>query len=354
MKKGYLILKDGTIFEGELLGYEKETEGEVVFTTGMVGYSESLTDPSYFGQILTFTYPLIGNYGIFGKEGFESKKIWARGVVTSEICRYPSHQNSKLSINQWCFKNKIPILTGIDTRALTEKLRNHGTLPGAIFLKRKKGVHFEDINKENLVEFVSEPEVKIYSPPSYGKTVLLYDCGTKLSILKALLKRGVRVIKVPWNQNFKKLKMKFSGAVISNGPGDPQKARLTIKRAKELLKLNIPILGICLGHQILALALGAKTFKLKFGHRSQNQPVIDLKTQKCYITSQNHGFAVDVKSLPSGLKIWFKNLNDSTCEGMYHLKYPVWGVQFHPEANPGPSDTEWIFDLFLNYLKKKQ
>lgn len=352
MKKGYLILEDGSIFEGILQGYPKETSGEVVFTTGMVGYTESMTDPSYSGQILTFTYPMIGNYGIFENRGFESEKIHTRAVIASEICQSPSHVNCRFSIDEWCHKNKIPFLSSIDTRTLTEKLRNYGTLKGGIFFdKNKKNKNFKNVNENNLVESVSCSGVEAYSPDNQKETVLLYDCGVKKSIIDSFLKRNVGVIRVPWNYDLSKLKTEFSGVVISNGPGDPQILKPLISKVNNLIKSNIPILGICLGNQILALALGAKTYKLKFGHRSQNQPVMDLKTEKCYVTSQNHGFAVDLQSLPQEAKPWFKNLNDDTCEGIYHKKFPVLGVQFHPEANPGPTDTGWVFDLFLKNIK---
>ncbi|MFH1657271.1 MAG: glutamine-hydrolyzing carbamoyl-phosphate synthase small subunit [bacterium] len=349
MKSGYLILKDGTIMEGKILGYEKETTGEVVFTTGMTGYPETLTDPSYCGQILTFTYPLIGNYGI-SQEKFESDKIQVAGIITSESCQHPSHCDSEISFSDWCAENKITILTDIDTRLLTEKLRNHGTIPGGIFFNKKDTVEFKDINEENLVARVSGRNVEIYVGDSFHDTVLLYDCGVKMSIIRSFVKRGVRVIRVPWDYDYRQTK--FSGVVISNGPGDPEKVQPLIEKVRELIKSNVPLLGICLGNQILALALGAKTYKLKFGHRSQNQPVMDSETQRCYITSQNHGFAVQPETLPNNVKNWFKNLNDGTCEGIYHLKSPLLGVQFHPEANPGPTDTDWIFDLFLEYIKK--
>ncbi len=351
MKSGYLILKDGTVFEGKIQGCQKETQGEVVFTTGMTGYPETLTDPSYYGQILTFTYPLIGNYGIL-KEALESDKIHLSGVVVSEICEQPSHYNCQFSIHDWCLKNNVPVLTDIDTRMLTEKLRNHGTIIGGIFFEKKKNIEFKDVSGENLAKHVSCRDVEIYADGEYKKSVLLYDCGVKMSIIRSLLKRKIRVIKVPWDYDHKKVVDKFDGVLISNGPGDPEKVTALIERVKEIIEADIPILGICLGNQILALSLGAKTYKLKFGHRSQNQPVMDLKTQRCYITSQNHGFAVKQESLPKDAKEWFKNLNDNTCEGIYHAKKPVLGVQFHPEANPGPTDTNWIFDLFLENIDK--
>jgi len=349
MRKGFLVLKDGTIFEGNILGYKKEVQGEVVFNTGMVGYEKSLTDPSYYGQILVFTYPLIGNYGIFS-ENFESNKIQVRGIIASEICNLPSHSGLKETLENWCFKERIPILTSIDTRLLTEKLRKYGTLLGGIFFNAKNNVQFEDINKKNLLDFVTEKKIKIIEPINFKKTVLVYDCGVKYSIIKELLKRNLRVIKVPWNFDLENLKEKIDGILISNGPGDPKKADKLIKNVKKIIKNKIPILGICLGHQILSLAFGAKSYKMKFGHRGQNQPVIDLKTKKCYITSQNHGYCIKENSLPSELKPWFKNLNDNTCEGIFHKKLPIIGVQFHPEGNPGPTDTTWVFDLFLDYI----
>ena len=351
MKYGYLILQDGTTFKGTLYGYKKETSGEIVFNTCMTGYTNSMTDPSYYGQILVFTYPLIGNWGVLKNMEFESEKIQVKGIVVSEISKFYSHFNSVSSLHEWCFKNKIPILSGIDTRYLTQILRKFGTMLGGIFFKKKDNLKFDDINKINLVKFVSNNKIQIIAKPNFKYTVVLYDLGVKKSIITSLLKRKIRIIKVPWNFNIDKLKVKFSGVVISNGPGDPKNVKHTIKEVQKIIRKDIPILGICLGNQIIALALGADTYKLKFGHRSLNQPVLNEKTKKAFITSQNHGYAVDIKSLPKNLKVWFKNLNDGTCEGLYHTKKRIISTQFHPEAKPGPKDTEWIFNEFLEMIK---
>ena len=348
-----LVLEDGSVFQGCAFGYNKAVNGEVVFNTGMVGYPESLTDPSYRGQILVLTYPLIGNYGIpdYEKEDnllkyFESEKIQVQGLIITDYSENYSHWNAKKSLSDWMKEYKIPGMYGIDTRELTKKLRKKGSLLGKILYDNEK-IHFEDPNKRNLVAEVSIDKPIIYKKGK--KSILLIDCGTKNNIIRAFLKRNFTVIRVPWNYDF--LDNKLNGIIISNGPGDPKNCRETIENVKEAMSKNIPILGICLGSQILALAGGAKTYKLKFGHRSHNQPCVEVGTNRCYITSQNHGYAVDADTLPEDWREWFYNNNDETNEGIKHFSKPFFGTQFHPEASPGPDDTEFLFDLFIRSMK---
>ncbi len=360
--KGYLILEDGQILQGSSFGAEKDVDGEVVFNTGMTGYPESFTDPSYYGQILTATYPLIGNYGVPNKltknrisQNWESDKIHIRGLIVSSYIKNDSHWQSEQTLSSWLKKEKIPALTGIDTRTLTQILRNHGVMKGKITFNPPRsisGVTFYDINQDNLVSKVS-----CNNPITYGNgkiRILLIDCGLKYNQIRMLLNDDVTVIRIPWNYNpfDKKSMIKFDGILISNGPGDPRMVKETVEIVKEALKRKIPTMGICLGNQILALAAGAKIYKLKYGHRGQNQPVIDSLTNKCYITSQNHGFAVDAANLPSPWQPWFTNLNDNTNEGIRHPNLPFWSSQFHPEAAPGPTDTEWIIQFFIQEVSK--
>ncbi|MDR3643355.1 MAG: glutamine-hydrolyzing carbamoyl-phosphate synthase small subunit [Candidatus Doudnabacteria bacterium] len=356
-----LKLKDGAEFRGRSFGAEKSISGEVVFVTGMVGYPEALTDPSFRGQILVFTYPLIGNYGVPDKRFWESKKIQVSGLIVSTYNSTPSHWQSKQTLSQWLKKEGVPALEVKDTRGLTLKLRTQGVMLGKIDFTesgagRKSGKdigsvfrkdNFEDPNLRNLVA-----EVSIKKPQIIGSgktTVALIDCGAKANIARSLAKRGLKVVIVPWNFNPLKLKQKISGVVISNGPGDPQMAGETVANVKALMNKKLPILGICLGNQILALAAGGTTFKLKFGHRGQNQPCVLSGTNRCVLTTQNHGFAVG--KIPKGFKEWFYNANDNTNEGIIHRKLPLMSVQFHPEAAPGPTDADWIFDEFVKTLK---
>ncbi|MEM0217533.1 MAG: glutamine-hydrolyzing carbamoyl-phosphate synthase small subunit [Candidatus Nezhaarchaeales archaeon] len=363
-----LVLEDGSIFLGNGFGFPKTVVGEVVFTTGMVGYPESITDPSYQGQILCFTYPLIGNYGvpsfdIKDKWGiplhFESNRPHVLGVIVHELCDKPSHWSSTQSLHEWLFKEGVPGITGIDTRKLTKKLRIKGVMMGA--LEVSEG----DIDVDRLFSLLEKApkydnldlvaEVTIKEPIIYendGPTIVVVDCGVKYGIIRSLLHRGLRVIRVPrdWGAD-KILELEPGGILISNGPGNPEMNVKTIKSVRDLVEFGIPILGICLGNQIIALALGASTFKLKFGHRGQNKPCIDLESGMCYVTSQNHGFAVDETSLKgSGLSTWFLNADDMTVEGIKHARKPIIAVQFHPEASPGPYDTEYVFDLFANMI----
>lgn len=355
-KTATLLLKNGSQYHGYAFSSKKPVQGELVFNTGMVGYPETLTDPSYKGQILILTYPIIGNYGVpnrMKKNGilqyFESEKIQISGLVVNYYSEFYSHFTSVQSLGSWLKKEKVPALYGVDTRALTKELRSYGTMPAKILFDPKDNhEEFIDFNQFDLVKKVATKRPIIYKKGK--KKILLIDCGVKHSIIKSFLSRNVTVIRVPYDYRLSHVRTQFHGIVISNGPGDPKMCKETIIQIKQSLNKNIPILGICLGNQILALAAGGDTYKLKFGHRSQNQPCIDTQTKRCYITSQNHGYAVKNK-LPRDWKVWFTNANDSTIEGIRHARKPFMSVQFHPEANPGPVDTGFIFDMFINLLK---
>lgn len=351
-----LILENQTEITGESFGASRPACGEVVFSTAMTGYVEALTDPSYSGQILVFTYPLIGNYGVPSPQFFQSPQIQVAGLIVSQLCPHPSHYQSQKNLDQWLKENNVPALSGIDTRALTQKIRQKGTMLGKIipasFPQNK--TKFHDPHKENLVAKVSTKKIRFCHQAKYQKTIVLIDCGVKKAIIDALLKRHLNVIRIPWDDNPLRDSSlpPFAGVVISNGPGNPLQAQKTIENTRELLKRKVPILGICLGHQILALAAGAKTYKLKFGHRSLNQPVKNLENNRCFITSQNHGFAVDKKTLPPQWKEWFINLHDQTCEGIKSQNGLFLGSQFHPEGYPGPEDTDFIFDEFAKTINR--
>jgi carbamoyl-phosphate synthase small subunit len=339
------------VFAGRLLGCPRGAVGEVVFNTGMVGYLEALTDPSYKGQILVLTYPLIGNYGVPARNGnlpeaFESENVQISGLIVSEVCPNYSHWNAGKSFAQWLYEEGVPVLSTVDTRALTKHLRTKGSMLGRI-LVREVETSFQDPNHMNMVSLVSVQRPVVYSGGK--RRLVLIDCGCKRSIIRSLLWRGVTVVRVPWDYDF--LDEDFDGVVVSNGPGDPQMCPETILRIRRVLETGYPILGICLGHQILALAAGAKTYKLKFGHRGQNQPCLQTGNKRCFITSQNHGFAVDTESLPADWEPWFTNANDGTNEGLRHRSQPFMSVQFHPEAAPGPVDTQHIFDEFLQLVR---
>ncbi len=347
-----LILEDGTVFSGKHFGYEKSVAGEVVFNTGMVGYPETLTDPSYKGQILVFTYPLVGNYGIPDDTridnlllNFESEKIQVKGIVLTSLTRDYSHWNAVKSLDKWMIEHEIPGIEGVDTRALTKRLRSAGTQLGKLVFKGND-IPFYDPNTENLVAQVSVKEPEMYG--DFKKRVVLIDTGCKKNIIRSFLSRNISVLKVPWNYDFSK--EKFDGIMLSNGPGDPTMIPETIENVRKHLSNDKPIFGICLGHQILSLAAGAQSYKLKFGHRSQNQPCLLVGTKRCFITSQNHGYAIDEQTLPDDWKPWFFNANDGSNEGIRHNSKPVRSVQFHPEAMPGPVDTGFLFDEFVEML----
>ena len=342
-----------------------------------------MTDPSYLGQILVFTYPLIGNYGIpeeklnqYGfSEHFESENIHVRAVICSQVSQDFSHHDAKLSLQSWMEKHGIPGMTGVDTRALTKKLREHGVMLGRISQDSgsDSGSEIKDPNLQNLVAEVSCKEVIWYKPnpsPNPSPTIVAYDCGMKRNILRSFLKRGVRVIRVPWNYDLSKADFKYDGVFISNGPGDPKMCKETIAQVTWAMKQGIPTFGICLGIQLMALAIGGNTYKLKYGHRGANQPCLEVgvrcqmsgvrpetynlkpeSCKRCIITSQNHGFAVDEKTLPKDWSVWMRNANDQTVEGIRHESGKFFAVQFHPEATPGPEDANYLFDEFLDVLK---
>ena len=354
--KSHILLEDGTVLEGEHFGSPTSVSGEVVFNTGMVGYPESMTDPSYAGQILTLTYPLIGNYGIpvncFADSGdglqrfFESEKIQIKGLVISSLSGEYSHWSANTSLDSWMARHNVPGIAGIDTRALTKRLRSKGSMLGKIIVD-DTDVEWDDPNQRNLVAEVSPGSTLWYESGGERKVVLV-DLGCKINIVRSLVGRGLGVKRVPWNYDW--TNEDIDGVVLSNGPGDPKMCTETIEITRKGFKREIPVLGICLGNQLLALAAGGDTFKLKYGHRGQNQPCVQIGSRRCYITSQNHGYAVNEQSLGEEWKPWFFNANDGTNEGIRHEKKPFFSVQFHPEAKPGPTDTAFIFDLFVQAL----
>lgn len=359
LKEARLVLQDGTVFHGKSFGADASVPGEVVFNTGMVGYPESLTDPSYKGQILVLTYPLIGNYGIPNnsrdKDGlptnFESDKIQAEGLVVADYSFDYSHYTAARSLADWLKEEGKPAIFGIDTRQLTKKLREKGVMLGKIVVDGCGDVEFEDPNLRNLAAEVAAEKKNVYNSEGKRKIVLI-DCGVKMNMIRSLLNRGCSVTRVPWNYDFlADRELEFDGIIISNGPGDPKMCAATIKNVAAAMKKEIPTFGICLGNQILALAAGGDTYKLKYGHRSQNQPCINTETKRCYITTQNHGFAVNMKTMPAGWEELFVNANDGTNEGLRHKNKPFFSSQFHPENFPGPTDTEFLFDEFLRMMK---
>jgi carbamoyl-phosphate synthase small subunit len=349
-----LVLEDGREFTGRSFGFEGSVSGEVVFNTAMTGYPESLTDPSYKGQILTLTYPIIGNYGVPGKDMendmfrfFESYAMHISGLIISDYTEEYSHWNAEKSLGEWLREYSVPGIYGIDTRELTKILREEGTMLGKIVLNGNDP-GFYDPNKVNLVQQVSIREKKVFGNGKYR--ILLIDCGVKYNIIRNLLKRDTTVVLVPWDYDFSH--ESYDGLFISNGPGDPKLCDITIHNLRLALSRDIPIYGICLGNQLLALAAGANTYKLKYGHRSHNQPVLLVNSNKAYITSQNHGFAIDNDTLPSDWEPLYLNLNDQTNEGMRHKSKPFFSTQFHPEASSGPTDTEFLFDQFIDMVAR--
>lgn len=355
-KKAVLILEDGTEYQGKSFGYESSIAGEVVFNTAMTGYPESLTDPSYRGQILVATYPIIGNYGVPQKgeennmlQHYESDRIQISGFVVSYYSDEYSHWNAEKSLDEWMIENKIPGIYGIDTRALTKHLRDKGAMLGKIIIE-DKDVDLYDPNLLNLVDEVSLKKKQIYGNGKYR--ILLIDCGVKNNIIRHFLKRDTTIIRVPWDYDISQ--EDYDGLFISNGPGDPKKCQITIDNLEIAFNNDEPIFGICLGNQLMSLASGADTYKLKYGHRSHNQPVLQVGTNRAYITSQNHGFAVDNASLGKDWEPMFINLNDDTNEGFKHKTKPFFSTQFHPEASSGPTDTEYLFDEFLDLIKKQK
>ncbi|SRR5581483_2459110 len=341
-----LVLQNGEVYEGTSPDWcQKDTFGEVVFTTGMTGYIESITDPSFAGQILTFTFPLIGNYGVPVQKKWESSKIHLQGLILNEISLFCDHHQAVKSLGQWLKEENIPYICGVDTRALTKSLRTQGTSLGAIALGQNPK-SFPDPNTTHLVASASTKGVQKYGKGK--KKIIAVDCGMKENIIRSLLKFPMEIQRVPFDYDYSD--EQFDGVFISNGPGDPIVCRETISILQKIINRKKPIFGICLGAQLLALSIGAKTFKLPYGHRGQNQPCEYLNSGRCFLTSQNHGYAIDEKTLPKDWIVTFRNLNDSSVEGIAHKTLPYFAVQFHPEASPGPIDTLWLFEKFYKLL----
>jgi carbamoyl-phosphate synthase small subunit len=369
-RQAKLLLEDGSEYSGWSFGRPRSQAGEVVFTTGMTGYPQSLTDPSYRGQILVSTYPLAGNYGVpvkpksceafFDEQGipvyFESGHIQVSGFVVSELCDEPSHFASGATLSAWLDKENTPGIYGIDTRALTARLRERGVMRGKILVEGSRDLTIDSGLVVNPVADVSNKEVKTFFPPNVAAKnggrlkIVLIDCGAKANIFRCLLARNVEFVRVPWNYDISDIE--YDGLFLSNGPGDPKDCGKTIATVRKAFTVNKPIFGICLGIQIMALAAGADTYKLPYGHRGQNQPCVETGTGRCYITSQNHGYAVRNETLPRGWEPWFINANDGTIEGIRSTKFPFSAVQFHPEGCPGPRDTEFLIDRFIEQVRE--
>lgn len=360
MRKVTLQLSDGTEFHGKSFGYEQPVAGEVVFNTAMMGYPESLTDPSYAGQLLTMTFPLVGNYGVppftFEKQTglpdfMESDRIYASALIVSDYSEQYSHWNAVESLGEWLQREKVPGITGIDTRELTKVLREHGVMMGKIlFDDEPNNVPEADYEGVNFVDRVSVKEIVRYNEGA-GRKVVLVDCGVKANIIRELIQRGVEVVRVPWNYDY--TDMEFDGLFLANGPGDPDMCSEAVEIIrKQMSRSRKPICGICMGNQLLSKAAGATIYKLKYGHRGHNQPVRMVGTQKCFITSQNHGYAVDARTLDKDWEELFVNMNDASNEGIRHKENPWFSSQFHPEACSGPVDTEFMFDKFVETLKQ--
>ena len=357
MKNVTLVLEDGTKFHGKSFGYDAPVAGEVVFNTAMMGYPESLTDPSYAGQLMTLTYPLVGNYGVppFSIEEnklatfMESDKIYASAIIVADYSQQYSHWNAVESLADWLKREHVPGITGIDTRQLTKVLREHGVMMGKIiFDDEPDNIPSAEYEGVNWVDRVSCKEIIRYNEGA-GKKVVLVDCGVKNNIIRCLINRGVEVIRVPWNYDY--TAMDFDGLFLGNGPGDPDMCEDAVNIIrKQMSQSRKPICGICMGNQLLAKAGGATIYKLKYGHRSHNQPVREVGTNRCYVTSQNHGYAVDARTLGNDWRELFVNMNDGSNEGVCHKENPWFTSQFHPEACSGPIDTEFMFDRFINSL----
>jgi carbamoyl-phosphate synthase small subunit len=372
VRQAKLVLEDGAEFSGWSFGKAKSQAGEVVFTTGMAGYPQSLTDPSFRGQILVATYPLVGNYGVpvkaktaeipFDDRGiplfFESGRVQVSGFVVAEACEEPSHFASGASLSVWLEKNNVPGIYGIDTRALTVRLREQGVMRGKILVEGTRDVTLDSGIVANPVADVSPQDMKSFRQAGGNDglpRIALIDCGAKANIYRCLLERNVEIIRVPWNYDLSGLE--YDGLFLSNGPGDPKDCGRTIAAVRRAFSVGKPIFGICLGNQIMALAAGGDTYKLPYGHRGQNQPCIEMGTGsraswRCYITSQNHGYAVRGETLPKDWEPWFINANDGTIEGIRSTRFPFSAVQFHPEGCPGPRDTEFLIDRFLDQVRE--
>ena len=373
-RQARLVLEDGSEYSGYCLGRARSQAGEVVFYTGMGGYPQTLTDPSFRGQILVSSYPLLGNSGVpvkpktgellFDSQGiplyFESPSVQAAGLVVSEICDEPSHFSSGSTLQAWLDKNNIPGIYGIDTRALTIRLREHGTMQGKILVEGSRDLTLDSGFIPNPVGEVSPGEVKIYKPEPADQgaekeetvRIALIDCGAKAGILRCLLARNAEVVRLPWNHDLKQID--YDGLLLSSGPGDPKACGRTIATVRRAFDRGKPIFGIGLGNLIMALAAGGDTYKLPGGHRGQNQPCVEAGTSRCYITSQNHGYAVRTESLPKGWEPWFTNANDNTIEGIRSVRLPFQGVQFYPEGCPGPRDTEFLIDRFIEQVRENK
>lgn len=353
-KQASLILDDGSRFEGFSFGYESSVAGEVVFNTAMTGYTESLTDPSYRGQMMVMTYPLVGNYGVPSGEKdtngielyWESDRIHPLALIVSEYSETYSHWNAVESLEDWLIREKVVGITGIDTRELAKTLRVKGSMKGKIILADDADIPFEDHNKRNLVAEVSPKEVLVYG--NGPKKVILVDCGAKNNIVRKLIRPELTLYRVPWDYDFNQID--FDGLFLSNGPGDPNMCSKTVEHIRVALSKGKPICGICMGNQLLATAAGATVSKMKYGHRSHNQPVLEVGTNRSFVTSQNHGYAVDPSTLEAGWRERYVNLNDGSNEGICHESLPYFSAQFHPEACSGPTDTMFLFDEFLSKL----
>jgi carbamoyl-phosphate synthase small subunit len=347
MNPATLVLASGEEFKGHAPVWQHGVFfGEIVFNTGMTGYVETLTDPSYAGQILTFTFPLIGNYGVGNAVDWESKKIHVRGVVLQTAYNDPKHYAVEKNLLTWLEEQKIPVLTAVDTRALTKAIREHGTVLGALVCQRETPKKFEDIDAQHWVK-----QVTLDQPITLGsgtKKIIAVDCGMKENIMRELLKFPIRIKRVPFDYDYSN--EDYDGIFLSNGPGDPKLCETTVAILKQAMKKNKPIFGICLGTQLMALAIDADTYKLNYGHRGQNQPCQEIKTQRAFLTSQNHGYAIDEKTLPKDWHVSFINLNDGTVAGIQHNSKPWFSVQFHPEAAAGPHDTHFLFNDFYKLL----